>query len=128
MAKILLDSGLLIRHLRNHQPTVQLVRALGRTERLAISVITRLELKMGMHTEERYKTQKLLTRFTCYELDTRIADQTGELIHRLQSEGHGISIPDAVIAVTALAYRLTLVTYNRAHFEIVPGLSLYKFP
>lgn len=128
MAKILLDSGLLIRYLRNHQPTVQLMLTLGRTERLAISVITRLELKTGMHTEERYKTQKLLARFTCYELDLHIADQTGELIRRLQSEGRGISIPDAVIAVTALAHRLTLVTYNQAHFEIVPGLSLYKFP
>lgn len=128
MARILLDSGLLIRHLRNHQPTVRLLRTLGRTERLSIAAITRLEVRAGMNVEERYRTQKLLSRFTCYHLDPIIADQTGDLILRLQSKGHGISVPDAIIAATALTYHLTLITYNQAHFAIVPGLSLYMFP
>lgn len=128
MARILLDSGLLIRHLRNHQPTVRLLRTLGRTERLSIATITRLEVRAGMNVEERYRTQKILSRFICYHLDPVIADQTGDLIRNLQSKGHGISVPDAIIAATALTYRLTLITYNQAHFAIVPGLSLYTFP
>jgi len=128
MAKILLDSGLIIRHLRNHQPTVQLMRTLGQTERLAIAAITRLEVRAGMQSEERYKTQKLISRFVCYDLDSTVADRTGDLIRSLQSKNQGISIPDAIIAVTALVHQLTVVTYNQAHFAIVPGLRLHPLP
>ncbi|MEZ4656293.1 MAG: type II toxin-antitoxin system VapC family toxin [Caldilineaceae bacterium] len=46
----------------------------------------------------------------------------------LQQAGQGIAVPDAIIAATALTHRLTLVTYNQAHFTIVPGLSLYPLP
>jgi tRNA(fMet)-specific endonuclease VapC len=125
MARILLDTGLLIRHLRNHQPTVQLIRTFGQTERLAISALTRLEIHAGMHPDERYKTQKLITRFICYNLDETIADHAGDLVYSLQKTGHGISVPDAIIATTALVHQLTLVTYNQAHFAVVPGLRLY---
>ena len=30
-----------------------------------------------------------------------------------------------MIAATALVHNLTLITLNRAHFAVVPGLSLY---
>jgi predicted nucleic acid-binding protein len=128
MATLLLDTGPIIRQLRGEKSTVQLLRSLGRLERIAISAVTRLEVHAGMNPDERYRTQKLLSRFVTLDLDATIADRTGDLIGALQRDGQGISVPDAIIAATALTHRLTIVTYNQAHFRIVPGLSLYPLP
>jgi predicted nucleic acid-binding protein len=36
----------------------------------------------------------------------------------------GIPVPDALIAATALAHEMAVMTRNRRHFELVPGLTL----
>ncbi len=128
MARYLLDSGLVIRHLRGQKRIVQLLRGLGQMGRLSISAVTRLEVHAGMNPEERYATQKLLSRFVTYDLNKEIADRAGDMIHEGRAKGIPIGVPDAIIAATALSQNLTLVTLNRAHFEIFPGLSLYPLP
>ena len=96
-------------------------------ERLAISAITRLEVYAGMYEDERYGTRRLLSRFLTYSVSPNIADLAGELIARSRTRGL-LSVADAVIAATALLERLTLVTYNVAHFAPVSGLSIYSLP
>lgn len=128
MATLLLDTGPIIRLMRGEKSSVRLLRGLGRLERIAISVVTRLEIHAGMNPDEHYRTRKILSQFVALELDSTIADRTGELMRNLQRSGQGISVPDAIIAATALTHRLTVVTYNQAHFRIVPGLSLYPMP
>jgi predicted nucleic acid-binding protein len=126
-AKTLLDTGPVLRQLRGHQPTVQLLRQIGRSDRLAISAITRAEVRAGMREDERYATQKLLSRLTTFDVNSQIADLAGELIARSRSQTL-MSLPDALIAATALLEGITLVTYNVAHFSLVRGLSLYVLP
>ena len=125
MATVLVDTGPIIRHLRGEKQSIQLLRSLGRLERIAISAVTRLEIHAGMRADERYHTQKLLSCFVTIDLNAKIADRTGDLMRTLQNNGRGISVPDAIIAATALTHQLTVLTYNQAHFAIVPGLSLY---
>ncbi len=43
----------------------------------------------------------------------------------LREQGNLIADLDLLIAATAIAYDLTLLTRNRRHFERVPGLSIY---
>lgn len=128
MARYLLDSGLVIRHLRGQRRTVQLLRGLGKIGRLSISAVTRLEVHAGMVAEERHVTQKLLSRFITYDLDSDVADRAGDLIGERRAQGIALSVPDAIIAATAMIHGLTLVTLNRSHFEAIPGLSLYPLP
>lgn len=125
MTRLLLDTGPLIRVLRGHKSTVRLVRGLGARERLAISVLTRMELRTGMHPSEEQVTQRLLSRFLSLPLDSTVADRSGDVIRRCRSAGNGISVPDAIIAATALTHNLTLLTFNQAHFEMVTGLRLH---
>ncbi len=123
--RYLLDTGLLIRHLRGHKQTVQLLRALGKTNRLCISTVTRLEVRAGAHLNEQDITQKLLSRFVNLELDTVVADKAGELIAQCKQRNQPILVPDAIIAATALVHDITLVTFNAKDFQNVPNLSLH---
>ena len=125
VARVLVDTGPILRQLRNHQPTIQLLRELRRGDRLGISVITRIEVRARMHEHERYDTQKLLARFVTFDVATDIADLAGDLIARSRTSSL-LSLPDAIIAATALLGGLTLVTYNVAHFAQVRGLSFYS--
>ncbi|MGB9301989.1 MAG: type II toxin-antitoxin system VapC family toxin [Anaerolineae bacterium] len=123
-ARYLLETGVLIRHLRDSRDAVRLVRTLGEAERLAVATVTRLEVHAGMLPKESYKTQKLLSRFITYDLDADIADRAGDYVRECRAEGTTLSVPDAIIAATATRHRLTLVTFNPKHFPI-PGLSLF---
>jgi predicted nucleic acid-binding protein len=128
MADYLLDSGLVIRHLRGQRRIVQLLRGLGKLGRLSISTVSRLEVRAGMVPDEAYATGKLLARFANYDVDREIADRAGDYVRHSRSTGTTLGVPDAIIAATAVAHGLSLVTLNRAHFEGIPGLKLAPPP
>lgn len=125
MLKVLVDTGPIIQALRQHQPTVQLLRGLGATDRIAISVITRLEIFAGMQNEERYATQKFLSRFIAYDVNRAIAERAGTLIATYRRLGYTIGVPDAVIAATAITHQTPLLTFNAKDFAFISGLALY---
>lgn len=126
MATYLLDTGLVLRHLRGQRRTVQLLRGLGKESRLAIASVTRLEVHAGMQPEERGATQKLLARLVTIDLDRETADRAGDMIADGRRAGQTLSVPDAIIAATAVGQQLTLVTLNQRDFRRIPGLSLYQ--
>ncbi|PKO21790.1 MAG: hypothetical protein CVU38_12835 [Chloroflexi bacterium HGW-Chloroflexi-1] len=128
MASYLLDSGLVIRHLRGRRWVVRLLRGLGKMGRLAISAVTRLEIHAGMAADEEYATQKLLSRFVTCDPDRNTADRAGDYIRESRSKGVTLSVPDAIIAATAVSHNVTLVTLNQAHFEGISGLRIEPLP
>jgi len=125
MSSFLLDTGLIIRHLRGQRQAIQLMRGLAKTGRLGISSITRLEIYAGMHPEEKFATRKLLSRFVTYDLDKETADRAGELIYQARTQQIGLSLPDAIIGATAVQNNLTLVTLNQGDFTNIPGLRIH---
>jgi len=126
MGNFLLDTGLIIRHLRGQQQAVQLLRSLAKTGRLGIASITRLEIHAGMHPDERFATSKLLSRFLMYELDKATADHAGELIYQARAQQVSLTVPDAIIAATAVHHNLTLITLNQTDFKTIPGLRIHS--
>ena len=122
--RYLLDTGVLIRHLRGRRDVIRLVRGLGRKKHAAVSAITHLELFVGAHPAEDYGTRKLLSRFQTIPVDADIGQRAGELVRQQQSRGHTLNIPDAIIAATAIQHGLTLATFNPKDFGL-PGLQLY---
>ncbi len=127
MAAYLLDTGILIRHLRGKKAAVRLLRGLGAKSRLAISAVTRTEIRAGMRLPEDRATRRLLARLETIALDQRIADRAGDLIRHTRSQGRTLHLADAIIAATAAQRGLTLVTLNPSDFEGL-GLSLYPLP
>jgi tRNA(fMet)-specific endonuclease VapC len=128
MSSYLLDTGIVIRHLRGQRRIVQLLRGFGALGRLSIATVTRLEAHAGMFPEEKYATQKLLSRFVTHDMDRDIADRAGDYVRENSLRGSVLSVPDAIIAATAIKHGLTLVTLNRGDFEGIPGLSLATIP
>lgn len=115
----LLDTGILIRHLRNQAGYRELVAHLADEGDLYIASFTRVEVVRGMRNHERDATFALMDALWTYPLDAQTADLAGEMIRTWRSKGITISGPDAVIAASALRCRAALVTTNPKHFPMV---------
>ena len=118
MSDHLLDSGILIRHLRNQRGYPQLVDRLSEEAEVYISSYTRLEVVRGMHDRESKKTFSLLDAFETIPMTGEIADLAGELIRSWRSRCVILGDADAVIAASELHNGLTLVTTNARHFPM----------
>src|SRR5262245_49386703 len=82
MAEILLDSDILIDHLRGYEPARQYLRRFEAGERQGyLSIITVAELAAGQmrQKDEEAKVQHLLALFTHIDLDFAIAWRGGEI-------------------------------------------------
>lgn len=126
MADYLLDTGVLIRHLRNRPGYRMLMHRLAREGQLIIASFTRLEIIQGMRDHERDATLALLDALQTHPLDAPTADLAGEIIRAWRMRGVTLSGPDAVIAASALRCGATLVTTNPRHFpmEELPVLGV----
>jgi predicted nucleic acid-binding protein len=110
VSQVLLDTDVLIDHLRGHHHL--------KIDSMVISVITRTELYAGEQREER-PVETLLARLGELDVNATIARRAGQL----QRESD-LKIADALIAATALEHELSLMTRNVRHFARVPGLDL----
>ena len=119
----LLDSDVVIWHLRRHPGVVDLLERLGNIGRLGVSALTRLEVQAGMRPLERTATESLLTALDTYPVTGAIGDRAGDLLHEYRQHGVTLDLVDATIAATAEIHSLVLVTMNARHYPI-PGLTL----
>ena len=110
VARILVDTDVLVDHLRGHRRFVP-----GNND-VHVSTVTRAELFAGRGVEER-RVRRLLEPMTNVAIDTSIAERAGRL-----RRATSVRLPDALIAATALELRLTLVTRNTRDFEGIRGL------
>ena len=93
MALYLVDTGILIRHLRGQRAMVRLLRGLGGKSRLAASVVSRTEIRARMLPHEVQNTQWLLSRLETVPVDRAIADRAGDLIRRAHNQGRTLQEP-----------------------------------
>ena len=89
-------------------------------EQPLISVITKIEL-LGFNAatiEEQTITEIFIDASLIFNLDEAVINQTIEL-----RKQHRIKLPDAIIAATAIAYDLTLITRNTGDFDKIAALK-----
>lgn len=118
MPDYILDTGVLIRHLRDHHDYSELVDRLTEEGDLLISAMTRLDIVRGMRDREQGATLELLDSVETLNVSSSVADQAGELIRFWKTHGTTIGDADAIIAASALQNSLTLVTTNPRHFPM----------
>jgi predicted nucleic acid-binding protein len=123
MADFLLDSDVVIRHLRGRAPVVEIVLALAQKGRLGLSAIVRAEVLLGMREPERKATYRFLDACETLPVTAATADLAGEIVRDYRTKGVTLALPDALIGATALQASIPLYTCNPSHFPL-PALDL----
>jgi tRNA(fMet)-specific endonuclease VapC len=124
----ILDTNSCIRVLNGSSP--QLIARLHDHDPAEIRLcsVVKAELLYGdRHSQRVAENLRLLSRFfstfSSIPFDDHSAEQYGVIRHELAAAGTPIGPNDLMIAATALAHRLTLVTNNVKEFSRVVGLD-----
>jgi tRNA(fMet)-specific endonuclease VapC len=97
----------------------------GKLQIVAAQTRAELELWTLLHGWGQRRRQALydyLKGFIRAGVDEAVCLRWADVQHDAQTKGRPISISDAWVAATALAYDIPLVTHNRKDFENVQGL------
>ena len=121
---ILCDTNILIEFFKDNAQIVLELRQIGQN-RIGISHITQAELYFGALDKSELKKMKRHFLLLCqFPVNLSISKR---FLHLMEgySLSHNLSIPDALIAATALEHMLELYTLNTKDFQFIPGLMLY---
>lgn len=111
-------SAALVERLRQHNP-----------REIVLSSVVKAELVYGAYRSARMADNlrvlnKFFEPFPTLPFDDRCLEPYGRIRSDLEREGTPIGPYDLMIAATALAHGLTLVTHNTAEFSRVVGLQI----
>lgn len=122
----LLDTDVIINHLKRIKPIPT-----NNTERFAMSVITYAELLYGIdkspnptNMHNRLKTMIHNVPIVVLSLTPDIIEVFSKIKVTLERAGKQLEDFDLLIAATAIAHNLTLVTGNKKHFQRIKSLSI----
>lgn len=119
----LCDTCILIDYLRGKEEAKQRLVA-DRSKGLGMSVITYMELMVGARNKNELLTiKKAFADFEIVELSESISVKGKNLIEKF-TKSHGLLIPDALIAATALELDVPLATLNISDFRFISNLRL----
>jgi predicted nucleic acid-binding protein len=124
--EMLSDTDVLIWYFRGH---VRAAATIRETVQRQVSVVSVMELYAGARDRQELAQIKIALRDLDFEiaaLNAEIGERAAVLMEKL-TLGAGLMPADALIAATALELRQPLITANRKHFAIVPGLMLQLF-
>jgi predicted nucleic acid-binding protein len=128
MAIYLLDTSVIIDALNQKRGRWQLLGSLVEAgDTLACSVVTLTEIYAGVRPKEMALTQQFLDAMEHYQLDSRLARHAGLLKNEWSTQAQTLGVVDLIIAATALAHNLVLMTDNRKDFPM-EQLALYPLP
>ena len=124
----IIDTDILIDASRNVSDAIDCLDRLEKGSKLAISVVTQMELIVGCRNKvELQRLKQFFNRFRIYKITEEISDQAIDLlqIYRLS---HGLLIADSLIAATALEYGEPFITKNQRDYQFIAGLNLLAYP
>ena len=127
MQKVVLDSDIIIDHLRDYGNVLQtlLVFASQKKLQLYIPTVVVTELFSGKETKKQERLsslKKLLEKFEWISSDKEISEVAGFLMRDYSP----IKLGDAIVAATALSLNAKLATRNKKDFQDIKGLRIFK--
>ncbi len=121
---ILCDTDVLIEYLKDNPQISTILETFG-DENLAISIVTYAELIRGaLNRREQIKIKNQIESLTVISLSEDISREFQRILD-LYSMSHKVSIPDALIAATAITSNLQLFTRNQKDFRYIKGIRLF---
>ena len=118
----IVDTDILVDALRKVTKAITFLR--GAERYLTVTAITQMELIQGCRNmAELRRVEQFLRRFAARGLSDPIG-RIGVSLMRRYRLSHGLLLPDALIAATALEHGVTLYTKNVRHFRMIPALTV----
>jgi len=122
---VLCDTNIFIHAFNGDAKTISALQSIG-YDNILLSNITVMELYQGMgNKEELQEMKKKIKYYDVIEVDVETSKLATQLIDQFNLS-HGLLIPDAIIAASALIHRIELFTYNVKDFQFIPDIKLYK--
>jgi len=127
--RVILDSTILIRHLRKKREEVALIRELEVGSELATTTINTFEVYYGAYKsrdiEQNLASAKgFLSTLLLLTLDDESAEQAGQVLADLELRGQTIEMRDLFIGCIAVNKGFAVLTHNKQHFERIPKLHV----
>ena len=124
----LVDTDILIDAGKEVPDAVKCLRELQASSSIAISTVTELELIVGCRDKRELRSlDKFLRHFDRVPLDSDISRKSTELLKQYRLS-HGLLIPDGLIAATAIAAGMPLISKNQKDYRFIDQLRLLPYP
>lgn len=128
MALTIVDSDILIDAAQKIEAAIDCLARIENQSVLAVSVITQMELIVGCRNKAELRhTEHFLQRFRVIKLSETTCDTALELVREYRLS-HGLLIPDALIAATAIVLNEPFVTKNQRDYRFIQRLHLLPYP
>ena len=122
---ILCDTDIFVEALKNTASVTSLLKGIG-FQNISLSAITLMELYFGaLNKRELAKIKNRMQKLKIVNLNNVITETAIDLIETY-SKSHGLRIPDALIASTAICSRMELLTHNVKDFKFIERIKLYS--
>ena len=122
---VLCDTDIFIEAFKNSTLATDLLGRIG-FDNIALSAITLMELYFGaLNKRELFKIKSRLQKLEVVDLDKEITGAAVNLVEKY-AKSHGLHIPDALIASTAICSGMELLTFNLKDFRFIEGIKLYS--
>jgi len=121
---ILCDTNILIEFYKNNQNIIAQLNKIG-AKNIAISSVTAGELLFGaLNKREMLTIKKNIDHLILLHTNEWVSKKFIELM-LTYSKSHGLAVPDALIAATALVNEIPLYTLNTKDFIFIENLLLF---
>jgi predicted nucleic acid-binding protein len=119
----LVDTDILIHHLRGLPQATEWLLSARRGGALAVSAVTVTELIGGMRAGEKAAVLGLVGALRVLPATEVVARRAGELMRQFRRSHQGIGLADYIVAATASVHGADLATLNIKHYPMLPGLA-----
>ncbi|MBK9013190.1 MAG: type II toxin-antitoxin system VapC family toxin [Saprospiraceae bacterium] len=125
MNYVICDTNIFGHFFIGHESTAAEIQRIGERN-ILISSVAWMEIIRGS-ADRKAQTiiEKRISKYTIVHIDENISLRAADLIQTYHLS-HGLNIPDALIAATALELELELFTYNLKDFKFIPNIRLYQ--
>jgi tRNA(fMet)-specific endonuclease VapC len=120
---ILFDTNILIEIYKDNAKIIEAAKQIGQ-ENIAVSDVTCAELLYGARNKKELQAiRKDLNKLTVLPIQSSISSLAVELVEKF-ALSHRLSLPDALIASTAITYNVKLYTLNIKDFRFLKDVNL----
>ena len=122
---VLCDTNIIIELYKETLEILDSLQTIGQAN-IALSVITAGELLYGaLNKKELTQINKDIDHLEIKHITPAVGESFIELMGRY-TLSHNLSLPDGLIAATAITEDIPLYTLNQKDFKYIKGLKLYK--